>query len=209
MLGLSSGLERKNAWTLADFAGEATPDGMQRLLNAAVWDEDEVRDAMGRYVARYLGDADARLIADETGFEKTGVHSAGVQRQYTGTAGKVTNCQVGVFLACAVPAAGTRVLIDGELYLPKSWTDDPGRCAAAGIPEDAKFATKPQLAKTMIERCIKAGRPFSWCTADEAYGDNGKLRQWLEEHKISYVVPVACDHRVPAGAGRVIRTDQL
>jgi SRSO17 transposase len=209
VLGLASGLERKNGWTLAEFAGEATPDGMQRLLNAARWDEDKVRDALGRYVALHLGDADAVLIADETGFEKTGVHSAGVQRQYTGTAGKITNCQVGVFLAYAVPAAGTRVLVDRELYIPRSWTDDPGRCAAAGIPGDAKFATKPQLARTMIERAITAGLPFGWFTADEAYGDNGKLRQWLEEEKISYVVAVACDHRVPAGAGRMIRADQL
>ena len=113
VLGLTSGLERKNGWTLAEHAGDASPDGMQRLLNAAAWDEDAVRDALGRYVARHFGDQEAVLIADETGFEKTGKHSAGVQRQYTGTAGKITNCQVGVFLACAVPVRGTRVLIDG------------------------------------------------------------------------------------------------
>ena len=209
VLGLASGLERKNGWTLAEFAGEATPDGMQRLLNAAVWDEDEVRDALGRYVARRLGDPAGVLIADETGFEKTGARSAGVQRQYTGTAGKITNCQVGVFLAYAVPAAGTRVLVDRELYIPQSWTGDPGRCAQAGIPEDAKFATKPQLAEKMIERAIRAGLPFSWFTADEAYGGNGKLRAWLEEQKVAYVVAVSCDHRVPAGAGRTMRADRL
>jgi SRSO17 transposase len=209
VLGLSSALERKNGWSLAEFAGEATPDGMQRLLNAAVWDAGEVRDALGRYVARRFGAPDAVLIADETGFEKTGVCSAGVQRQYTGTAGKITNCQVGVFLAYAVPSAGTRVLVDRELYIPRSWTDDPNRCAQAGFPEDIEFATKPALAKNMVERAMKAGLPFSWFTADEAYGDNGKLRAWLEKEKIAYVVAVACDHRVPAGAGRTIRADQV
>jgi SRSO17 transposase len=207
--GLVSGLERKNGWTLAEHAGDGTPDGMQRLLNAAVWDQDGVRDALGRYVAARLGDRAAVLIADETGFEKTGRCSAGVQRQYTGTAGKITNCQVGVFLAYAVPARGTRVLIDRELYVPKSWTSDQGRCAAAGIGADATFATKPQLAKKMVQRAIKAGLPFGWFTADEAYGDNGKLREWLEENKVAYVVAVACDHRVPAGAGRVMRADEL
>jgi SRSO17 transposase len=209
LLGLSSGLERKNGWTLAEFAGDRTPLGMQRLLNAAVWDEDEVRDALGRYVAARLGDAAAVLIADETGFLKSGSQSAGVQRQYTGTAGKITNCQVGVFLGYAVPARGTRVLIDRELYVPRSWTEDEQRCAAAGMPGDLEFATKPELARQMVERAVKAGLPFAWFTADEAYGDNGPLRHWLEEAAIGYVVAVACDHRVPAGAGRTIRADRL
>jgi SRSO17 transposase len=182
---------------------------MQRLLNAAVWDEDEVRDALGRYVAAGLGDAAAVLIADETGFLKSGSQSAGVQRQYTGTAGKIANCQVGVFLAYAVPATGTRVLVDRELYVPRSWTEDEQRCAAAGMPDDLEFATKPELARTMIERAIRAGLPFSWFTADEAYGDNGPLRDWLEEAKVAYVVAVACDHRVPGGAGHTIRADRL
>jgi SRSO17 transposase len=208
LLGLVSGLERKNGWTLAEFAGDATPDGMQRLLNAACWDEDAVRDALGRYVAARLGDPAAVLIADETGFEKSGQCSAGVQRQYTGTAGKITNCQIGVFLAYAVPG-GARTLIDRELYVPRSWTGDRDRCDAAGIPEDTGFATKPQLARVMIERAVAAGIPFAWFTADEAYGDNGPLREWLEESGIAYVVAVACDHRVPAGAGRVIRADKL
>ncbi len=209
VLGLASGLERKNGWTLAEYAGDRTPDGMQRLLNAAVWDADKVRDALSRYVAARLGDPSGVLIADETGFEKTGRHSAGVQRQYTGTAGKITNCQVGVFLAYAVPAKGSRILIDRELYIPRSWTEDEGRCALAGIPGDTKFATKPELAKKMVERAIRAGLPFSWFTADEAYGDNGRLRDWLEEAKVAYVVAVACDHRVPAGTGRTIRADAL
>jgi SRSO17 transposase len=149
------------------------------------------------------------LIADETGFEKAGMCSAGVQRQYTGTAGKITNCQVGVFLAYAVPGSGVRVLVDRELYVPRSWTEDEQRCAAAGMREDTQFATKPLLARKMIERAMTSGLPFSWFTADEAYGDNGTLREWLETSKIAYVVAVACDLRGPAGAGRKIRADAL
>jgi SRSO17 transposase len=209
LLGLASDLERKNGWTLAEYAGEAAPDGMQRLLNAARWDEGTVRDALGRYVARHLGDPAAVLIADETGFLKSGRHSAGVQRQYTGTAGKITNCQVGVFLSYAVPRRGVRVLVDRELYIPRSWTDDRGRREGAGIPEDTQFATKPQLAQKMIQRAVASGLPFAWFTADEAYGDNGPLRDWLEENQIAYVVAVACDTRVPAGAGQAIRADKL
>ena len=209
LLGLVSGLERKNGWTIAEFAGDKNPLGMQRLLNQAVWDQDAVRDRLVRYVAAELGDPGGILIADETGFLKSGKMSAGVQRQYTGTAGKITNCQVGVFLAYAVPASGVRVLVDRELYVPESWTSDRDRCAEAGIGQDAEFATKPELAKTMISRVRELGLPFSWFTADEAYGDNGKLRGWLEESKIAYVVAVSCDTLVPAGAGRTIRADAL
>jgi SRSO17 transposase len=209
LLGLVSGLERKNGWTIAEFAGDRSPLGMQRLLNQAVRDQDAVRDRLVRYVAAELGDPGGILIADETGFLKTGKMSAGVQRQYTGTAGKITNCQVGVFLAYAVPARGVRVLVDRELYVPKSWTGDRDRCAGAGIGEDVTFATKPQLAKTMIGRVWELGLPFAWFTADEAYGDNGKLREWLEQEKIPYVVAVACDTLVPAGADKTIRADKL
>lgn len=209
LLGLVAGLERANGWTIAEFAGDKSPLGMQRLLNQAVWDQDAVRDRLVRYVAAEAGDAAGILIADETGFLKTGRLSAGVQRQYTGTAGKITNCQVGVFLAYAVPATGTRVLVDRELYVPQSWTADRDRCGEAGIGEDVAFATKPQLARTMVGRVRELGLPFSWFTADEAYGDNGKLREWLEESGISYVVAVARDTVVPAGASRTIRADRL
>ena len=209
LLGLVAGLERANGWTIAEFAGDRSPLGMQRLLNQAVWDQDRVRDRLVRYVAGELGDPAGVLIADETGFLKTGRRSAGVQRQYTGTAGKITNCQVGVFLAYAVPASGVRVLVDRELYVPESWTGDRDRCGEAGIGEDVTFATKPQLARTMVGRAVALGLPFAWFTADEAYGDNGKLREWLEETGISYVVAVACDTRVPARAGRMIRADRL
>ena len=209
LLGLVAGLERANGWTIAEFAGDRSPLGMQRLLNSAVWDAGGVRDRLVSYVAAELGDPAGVLIADETGFLKTGCRSAGVQRQYTGTAGKITNCQVGVFLAYAVPAAGVRVLVDRELYVPESWTSDRDRCGEAGIGEDVEFATKPGLARTMTERMVGLGLPFAWFTADEAYGDNGKLREWLEKESISYVVAVARDTLVPAGADRTIRADQL
>jgi SRSO17 transposase len=148
------------------------------------------------------------LVADETGFEKSGICSAGVQRQYTGTSGKITNCQVGVFLAYVVPGRA-RALIDRDLYVPRSWMDDRERCAAAGVPEGTGFATKPELAKAMIGRAMAAGLPFAWFTADETYGDNGPLRAWLEEAHIAYVMAVSCDHRVPIGASRMIRADKL
>ena len=129
LLGLLSRSERKNGWTIAEFAGDATPDGMQRLLNFYSWSADDVRDDLRDYVIAAIGDAAGVLIADETGFLKKGTKSAGVQRQYSGTAGRVENCQLGVFLAYAVPGGG-RALIDRELYLPQSWTDDRDRCRA-------------------------------------------------------------------------------
>ncbi len=207
VLGLLAALPRKNCWTLAEHAGDATPDGMQHLLARARWDADGVRDDLRSFVAEHLGDPDAVLVADETGDLKKGTATAGVQRQYTGTAGRIENAQVAVYLGYA--SAAGHALIDRELYLPRSWTGDPARCQAAGIPEDVGFATKPQLARRMIERAITAGMPFGWFTADEAYGDNGKLRTWLEDSQVRYVLAVACAHRVPAGAGRVIRADEL
>ncbi len=161
LLGLLSQAERKNGWTLAEFAGDASPDGMQRLLNFSPWDEDACRDAVRRYVVGRLGDPGAVLAVDETGFLKKGRMSAGVARQYTGTAGRVENCQVGVFLAYAAPD-GSRALIDRELYLPQKWADDRDRCRAAGIGDDVAFATKPELAEKMIARAVEAGVPFSW-----------------------------------------------
>ena len=187
--GMLSGMERKTGWSLAEHAGEAGPDGMQRLFTAARWDADLVRDDVRGYVAAALGDPDGVLIGDDTGFEKKGACSAGVQRQYTGTAGKITNCQLGVFLAYAGPKG--RALIDRELCLPRSWTGDDGRLAAAKVPDDTPFRTKPQLLRLMIERAAAAGIPFRWVTADEAYGDNGPLRAFLEERGIAYVLAVS------------------
>src|SRR5215475_6710263 len=166
--GLVTGLERKNGLTLAEWAHEVSPDGMQRLLRRADWDVDGVRDDVRAYVIEQLGEPDGVLIADETGFLKKGTRSAGVQRQYSGTAGRTENCQVGVFLAYA--SVHGHALIDRELYLPASWTEDRGRCAAAGIPGEVEFTTKARLAQAMIARAVEAGVPFAWFTADEAYG---------------------------------------
>jgi SRSO17 transposase len=207
VLGLLAPLPRKNCWTIAEHAGDATPDGMQHLLARARWDADGVRDDVRSYVAGHLGDPGAVLVADETGDLKKGTATAGVQRQYTGTAGRIENAQVAVYLGYASPAG--HALIDRELYLPRSWTDDPARCQAAGVPAHVGFATKPQLAWRMIERAVRAKVPFAWFAADEAYGDNGPLRAQLEGHRIGYVLAVSCDHRVPAGGGRTIRADNL
>ena len=162
---------------------------------------------MRGYVIEHLGDPGAVLVIDETGDVKKGTATPGVQRQYTGTAGRIENAQVAVYLGYAAPRG--HALIDRELYLPKSWTDDRDRCAAAGIPATVTFATKPQLAKRMIGRAAVAAVPFAWVAGDEVYGDNGPLRTWLETRRIAYVLAVACDHRVPAGAGHTIRADQL
>jgi SRSO17 transposase len=197
--GLLAPLASKNGWTLAEAAGDATPDGMQRLLNAAAWDADEVRDDVRAYVAGHLGSADGVLVVDETGFLKKGTRSAGVQRQYSGTAGRTENCQLGVF--CAYATSKGRALIDRELYLPKSWTGDRDRCREAAVPDDVEFATKTELARTMLARALDAGVPAAWVTADEAYGRDHKFRAWLEQRRIGYVVAVACNQAIPASAG--------
>lgn len=184
--GLIAGLERKNGWTLAERAGEVGPDGMQRLLRRADWDVDGVRDDVREYVADRLGDRDAVLIADDTGFLKKGLRSAGVQRQYSGTAGRTENCQIGVFLAYA--SRHGHALVDRELYLPESWTDDRVRCRAAGIGDEVEFTTKPRLVMAMLERALAARTPFRWFTADEAYGQVKYLRFWLEQHDIFHVL---------------------
>ena len=207
VLGLLAELPRKNCWTIAEHAGDRAPDGMQHLLSRARWDADGVRDDVRSYVVEQLGDPGAVLVVDETGDVKKGTATPGVQRQYTGTAGRIENAQVAVYLGYAAPRG--HALIDRELYLPKSWTGDPARCEAAGIPGHVAFATKPQLARLMIERAVSARVPFAWVAADEAYGDNGPLRTWLEQQHIAYVLAVARDHRVPAGAGRTVRADEL
>jgi SRSO17 transposase len=201
LCGLVAGLERKNGWTLAEQAGELSPDGMQRLRRAD-WDVDGVRDDVRGYVIEHLGDAGGVLIADETGFLKKGTRSAGVQRQYSGTAGRTENCQVGVFLAYA--SVHGHALIDRELYLPQSWTGDPDRCREAGIPQETEFASKPRLAQAMISRAIEAGVPFAWFTADEAYGQAKWLQTWLEEHGVSYVMAIrrSDTFTMPAGEQR-------
>ncbi|MFE8926450.1 IS701 family transposase [Streptomyces rochei] len=191
--GLLAPLERKNGWTLAEQAGELCPDGMQRLLNQADWDADAVRDEVRGFVLEHLGAEDGVLAVDETGFIKKGIRSAGVQRQYTGTSGKIDNCQLGVFLAYA--STRGRALIDRELYLPISWIKDPARRADAKIGYDVTFHTKPALARAMLERALAAKLPFRWVTGDEVYGQDPVLRGWLAEQRLSYVLAISCKHR--------------
>lgn len=192
--GIVSSIQRKNGWQLAEHAGETRPDGMHRLLNSASWDANLVRDDLRDSILEQLGDPQASLVIDETSFRKRGKKSAGVKKQYCGTTGKIENCQVGVFLSY-VSAKG-HTLIDRELYLPKEWIDNPGRCREAGIPEEIGFQTKCELAQQMIERLWKAGIPFAWVVADTVYGGNLDLRTWLEAHQYSYVLAVACDEAV-------------
>jgi SRSO17 transposase len=198
--GLLAGLERKNGWTLAEHAGAVSPDGMQRLLRTADWDVDGVRDDLRGYVLDQLGDERGVWIVDDTGFVKKGVCSAGVQRQYTGTSGKIDNCQLGVFLAYGSPRG--RALVDRELYLPTSWTEDRDRCAAAGIPAEVGFATKPQLGIDMLARAHTAGVLTGWVTADEAFGQNRAFRSWLAGRSVPFVLATRSDDTLTCPDGR-------
>lgn len=206
VLGLLSDLPRKNCWTIAEWAGETTPDGMQHLLNRAKWDADAVRDDLRDYVAEHLHDNQAVLVVDETGDVKKGTHTVGVQRQYTGTAGRIENSQVAVYLVYA----GRRghAAVDRELYVPRSWTEQPNRCQAAGLDPDTSFATKPELATRMITRFLDAGHHAPWVAGDEVYGGNPKLRRALEERSTGYVLAVARTHEVTTQAGK-FRADAL
>jgi SRSO17 transposase len=199
VLGLLADLPRKNCWTIAEHAGQATPDGMQHLLAGAVWDEHAVRDDVRDYLVEHLADPEAVLVVDETGDLKKGARTVGVQRQYTGTAGKVDNAQVAVYLAYATGAG--HGVIDRELYLPQGWIDDPARCRAAGVPDQVGFATKPELARRMLERALAAGVPAGWVTADEVYGNSPALRGWLETRQLPYVLAVKATEPLPPASG--------
>jgi SRSO17 transposase len=204
--GLLAELPRKNCWTLAEYAGDAGPAGMQHLLSRASWDADAVRDDVRDYVIEQLGEVGAVLVVDETGDLKKGTASAGVQRQYTGTAGRIENSQVAVLLGYATDAG--HAFIDRELYLPASWTTDPDRCARAGVPADREFATKPELARRMLVRALDAGVAAPWVAGDEVYGQSPDLRRELEARGVGYVLAVAASHRVAFGPGRC-RADQV
>jgi SRSO17 transposase len=199
VLGLLADLPRKNCWTISEHAGENGPHRMQHLLGKAMWDEDALRDDIRAIALEHLGTTEAILVVDETGDVKKGTHTVGVQRQYTGTAGRIENAQVGVFLTYATTAGHT--LIDRELYLPKSWTSDPARCSAAGVPDATAFATKTELATRMIVRALQAGIPAGWVTGDEVYGAATGLRGELEDRGVGYVLAVACNHAVTTGLG--------
>ena len=192
--GLLSPVERKNGWQLAEQAGDATPDGVQRLLYNYRWEADLVRDDLRDYVVEHLGEADGVVVVDETGFLKKGDKSVGVQRQYSGTAGRIENCQVGVFLAYA--SAKGRTLLDREVYLPQVWSDDWERLREAGVPEDVCFRTKPQLAQLMLRRALESGVPFAWFTGDEVYGSDRKLRLWLEREEIPHVMAIKSNEKL-------------
>jgi SRSO17 transposase len=187
--GILSESARKNGWHLAEQAGEARPDGMQRLLSHAVWNEDLVRDEVRHYVLAHLGDPQAIVAIDETGFPKRGHKSAGVAPQYCGATKQVENCQVGVFLAYVTAKGHT--LIDRELYLPDQWIADRQRLVEAGISETTSFRTKCELAQVMMQRLHHAQVQISWVVADTVYGNNQDLRTWLEEHQYSFGLAVA------------------
>jgi SRSO17 transposase len=193
--GLLAPVGRKNGWQLAEAAGDRTPDGMQDFLSRMRWDADAVRDDLRAYVVEHLGDPDAVLVLDETGFVKKGTRSAGVQRQYSGTAGRVENCQVGVFLGYA--SRHGRALIDRALYLPEGWAGDAGRRAGAGVPAEVAFATKPKLGLRMLERALDAGVPCSWVTGDSVYGADRALRRRIEARGgLGYVLAVTSGQRL-------------
>lgn len=186
--GLLGPVGRKNSWQLAEYAGHATPHGLQHLLSHSRWDSDGLRDDLQAYVAEQLGTPEGVLIIDDTGFVKKGTTSAGVQRQYSGTAGRTENCQIGVFAAYATTRG--HALVDRELYLPKSWTEDRERCQAARIPDERTFATKGDLARDMIRHALASPLPIAWVTADSAYGQDSYFRRFLEDAQLSYVVAV-------------------
>jgi SRSO17 transposase len=195
--GLLSAVERKNGWQLAEVARNATPYGLQHLLGRANWDADAVRDDLREYVLEHLGDEDVVLVVDETGFIKKGEKSVGVKRQYTGTAGKTENCQVGVFLAYA--SRRGQAFVDRELYLPKEWAEDGGRREQAGVPSEVGMRTKPELAKEMLERALDGGVKAAWVVADSVYGDTRRLGMFLEEKEQPYALAVSGKAYVWAG----------
>jgi SRSO17 transposase len=198
-------VERKNGWQLAEHLGEAGPQGVQRLLNTADWDVAAVRDDLTAFVAEHLGDPDGVLIVDETGFLKKGAKSVGVQRQYSGTAGRRENQQIGVFLAYTSPH-GTAFL-DRALYLPETWTEDADRRAEAGVPAMVQFATKGELAQRMLARAFAAQLPVAWVVGDTIYGGD-ELRRWLEAQGRPYVLAVPCTHGLWT-AGQQVETQAL
>jgi SRSO17 transposase len=207
LFGLAAGLGRKNGWTLAEQAGDLTPDGMQRLLRWADWDVDRVRDDVRDYLIEHLGEPDGVLIIGEVCFPKKGIRSAGVTRQRTGIADQIENCQIGIFLA--YQSSGGLALADRELYLPAAWTDDRDRCRAAGIPDEIGFATKSEMAREMLAQAFTAGVPTAWVAMDEVYWQSRPLRVWLEEIDQPYVVAtLRSDDVLTTGTGRT-RADEL
>ena len=203
--GLISRVERKNGWQLAEELGQQTPTNLQHFVARSRWSADEVRDDLRQYVVNHLGSKDGVLIVDETGFLKKGEKSVGVKRQYSGTAGRIENSQIGVFLAYRSNAG--HALIDRSLYLPKEWAADAARRAEAKVPESVTFATKPALASAMLKRTLDAGVPAKWVTADEVYGSDSKFRRFCEDRGLGYVVAISSNTHLFL-RGRRTRVDE-
>lgn len=205
--GLLSHIPRKNGWQLAELLGDNTPYGIQQFLYRAQWAADEVRDDLQAYVIEHLSDRNGVLVVDESGFLKKGNHSVGVAAQYCGTVGRVVNCQMGVFLTYATAQGHT--FVDRALYLPESWTQNRERCRAVGVPDEVDFATKPALARQMLERTLAAGVPAKWVTGDSVYGGHYPLKHWLESVPIGYVLALSPKDTVLDTRGMPQRVSQL
>lgn len=192
--GLIGGVERKNGWQLAEHAGDEAPWRMQAVLGRGFWDAERARNVCRDYVVEQLGDPSGALVLDETGFVKKGKDSVGVARQYSGTAGRIENCQIGVFLGYASPKG--HALIDRRLYLPKHWAEDEELRQKVHIPDEIAFATKPKIGAMMVEAALDAGVPCSWVLGDTVYGCDKSLRCMLEEREKPYVLAVRSDERL-------------
>jgi SRSO17 transposase len=198
--GLISRVERKNGWQLAEQLGDATPVNLQHFIARSEWDAEAIRDDLRSYVVEQLGHPEAVLIVDETGFLKKGTKSVGVKRQYSGTAGRIENCQIGVFLAYHSLAG--HALIDRALYLPREWADDAARRTEAKVPDSVTFATKQALAREMVARALAAKVPAAWLTADEVYGSDYNFRRFCEDHRLNYVVAISSATHLAVGLKR-------
>jgi SRSO17 transposase len=206
--GLLSPLERKNGWTIAEHVGEPEPTALQRFLNLSPWDADALLEVNREYAMEHLADPGGILVADPTGFPKKGDKSVGVQRQYSGTLGRIDNCQIATFLCYVTPDRG-RVLVDRRLYLPKeSWLGDPARCAGAGVPADLAFSTRPEQVIEMVRVARAAGIPFAWFTADEEFGQNPGLCEFLEDSRIPYVMAVPKNTQFTDTLGKTAGVDE-
>jgi len=207
--GVLSPLERKNGWTIAEHAGEAEPKALQRFLNLSPWDADALLGVNREYAMEHLASPEAILVADPTGFAKKGTHSVGVQRQYSGTLGRIDNCQIATLLAYVTPGRD-RVLLDRRLYLPReSWLGDRERCQAAGVPPEVGFKTRPEQVQEMIEAAQAAGVPFAWFTADEEFGQNPGLCDFLRTRQIPYVMAVPKNTHLTDPTGKTLPLDAL
>ena len=205
--GLIGEVDKKNGWQLAEYAGDPAPWRMQALLGRTIWDQERARDICREYVIERLGDASGVLVVDETGFLKKGTHSVGVGRQYSGTAGRIENCQVGVFLGYA--SAKGHALIDRRLYLPKEWATDVERREAACIPDEVAFTTKPKIAIEMVAAALDAGVPCAWVLGDAVYGSDKTLRVSLEERDKPYVLAIRGNEKLTMGDFHTYTAEQL